>query len=106
MTRRFVFVPIFGDTTHDHVDAWVKAPHVKAWGFLSDHPGPNGGTFTPVYTDPACAAIELFTETILFDAEGEAATDVPENSTDLPDEVCVALAKFALLPVSRSNSDD
>lgn len=105
MSRRFVFVPIFGDTMNSHKDAWLEAPHVKAWGFLSPSDGPNGGDFIPIHTDPPCAAITLFETTQLFTNEGEAAVDVAENSTDLPDEVCLALAKMVLLPqpVSRSN---
>jgi hypothetical protein len=88
------------------VDAWVKAPHVKAWGFLSDHPGPNGGNFTPIHTDPACTAIELGSPRRPVRCRGRGSATCAENSTELPDEVCIALAKFALLPVSRSNSDD
>jgi hypothetical protein len=106
MTRRFVFVPIFGDTTTImSTQRWVKAPHVKAWGFLSDHPGPNGGT-SRRSTRTQRAQRSSWAPFDPVRCRRQAATDVPENSTDLPDEVCVALAKFALLPVSRSNSDD
>jgi hypothetical protein len=102
MTRRFVFVPIFGDIGEIAADAerWAKGPHVKTWGFLDDE------NFTPIYADPPLQTLELGQPFDLFDAERRAITDVAENSTDLPDEVCLALAKFALLPVSRSNSDD
>ena len=92
--RRFVFVPIFGDTKADPAvtEEWLSAPHVKAWGFFEE------GFFTPIHTDPPCAAIELHSNSELFDAEEKAMIDVPEDSTDLPEEVCVALAKLALCP--------
>jgi hypothetical protein len=76
-------------------------------GILERSPGPERRQLHADLRGPAAAQRSSWaSRSILFDAEREAATDVPENSTDLPDEVCLALAKFALLPVSRSNSDD
>lgn len=92
--RRFVFVPIFGDLgagAHKE-EQWLKAPHVKAWGFFeNDH-------FTPIHTEPSCAAIELGNSVDLFNAERDAMCDVPEDSSDLPEPVCIALMKLALVP--------
>lgn len=92
-SRRFVFVPLFGDATiGNNQAAWLNAPHIKAWGFVEN------GDFTPVYTDPSPESIELHKPYTLFDAEVKFMADVPENSTDLPDEVCQALAVLALHP--------
>lgn len=91
--RRFVFVPIFGDDVSGHTEEqWLQAPHVKAWGFL------DGDDFIPIHTEPACEAVELNHAVCLFEGEIAALVDVPENSSDLPDAVCVALAKLALVP--------
>lgn len=103
MTRRFVFVPIFGDIGEIAADAdrWAKGPHVKAWGFFVEQgDGINEDSFVPIYADPPLSTIELGKPFDLFEPERTAMRDVPENSTDLPDEVCLALAKMAICPVS------
>lgn len=91
--RRFVFVPIFGDVANvGDPDGWLKVPHVKAWGFLDDK------AFTPIHADPPLQSAQLHEPFDLFDQETKAMIDVPEDSTDLPEQVCVALAKMALCP--------
>jgi hypothetical protein len=89
MSRRFVFVPVFGFS--DMAGGWLKHPHIDAWGFLDDE------KFVPIHSNPAVPALTLMEANTLSDAEIAQAIDIPENSTDLPDEVCVALAKLALL---------
>jgi hypothetical protein len=94
--RRLVFVPIFGDGCPQ---VGEQLPTVKAWGFYGD----EMDQFIPIHTEPQLQAIALLQPYVLFQPEVEAMVDVPENSTDLPDEVCLALAKLALLPVSSAN---
>ena len=97
--RRFVFVPLCGSEVPAN---WLELPHIKAWGFLDDLAGEP--PFIAIHTegdDGEC--IPLNERCDIFSAEIEAAIDIPENSTDLPDEVCIALAKLALLPVSPAN---
>ena len=93
--RRFVFVPVFGFSNME--GGWLKHPHIDAWGFLDDE------KFVPIHSDPIVPALTLNEANTLSDAEIEQAIDIPEGSTDLPDEVLIAIAKLALLPVSRSN---
>ena len=93
--RRFVFVPLAGPNTSAD---WLLHPHTKVWGFLDD------GQLTAVHVKGDIAeCTPLNIPFAVFDEEMAQAIDIPENSTDLPDEVCIALAKLALLPVSRAN---
>lgn len=96
---RFVFVPIFGDQRGASEETWLQLPHVKAWGFFEE----DDGTFVPIHSDPSLESLEFNEPYVLFQGELDAMRDVPENSTDLPDGVCLALAKLALLPVSRAD---
>jgi hypothetical protein len=92
-TRRFVFVPLAGSGTP--ASGWAEMPHIKAWGFLVD----EEPQLTAIHTEgDAQECIRLFHPCAIFDAEIAAAVDVPENSPDLPDAVCKALAQLALAP--------
>jgi hypothetical protein len=98
--RRFVFVPILGDTSAPPgagPKAWENAPHIKAWGWFEDDNG-----FWPIHTDPPCQAVELDKRTDLFEAEKQAMVDITDDD-DIPTEVAVALARMALLPVRQAD---
>jgi hypothetical protein len=101
MSRRFVFVPVFGDISNGAYNnaQWVEAPHVKVWGFYEND------MFTPIHADPPLRAVGMGQPFDLFSAELAEMRDV-DDEDQLPDEVCLALAKLALLPVSPANSND
>lgn len=95
MTRRLVFVPMFGDIGNGGGDdsSWKAAPHVKAWGFFGGE-----DSFEAIYTDPPCKAVRLGQQVELFRSEMKIMVELTGDEPDIPTEVAVALARMALLP--------
>lgn len=97
--KGLVYVPIFGLTHGD-----VPENHDDLWGFCTPgdqlvidvvHYSGSQYTDTPV-------EIMMRQQFNIFESEWHHMREIADDE-QLPDEVVLALAKLALLPVSRSN---